>query len=271
MGKNTKILIIQLLIFLLFALVWEWVGRSSKEMFFLIGAPSAVAIELFKLIVSDNFFMHFFVTGAEAVSGFLIGTILGTVAGLSLWFSQTAALIARPFAIALGALPIFAFAPLMIVWFGIGFGMKVAIAVFSTVFVAFSQAYKGASSVASDYVDTLKGMNASRLQIFQKVIVPGSLDWVLSSMRTNVGLALLGAFIGEYISSERGLGYLILRASSLYNIPRAIAAALGITILALLLDLMARYAERNRYTLVQWISVPRSLWRRRTRVKGVNR
>jgi NitT/TauT family transport system permease protein len=150
----------------------------------------------------------------------------------------------------------------MIVWFGVGFGMKVAIAVFSTVFVAFNQAYKGANSVALEYVDTLKGMNASRSQIFQKVIIPGSLDWVLSSIRLNVGFGLLGAFIGEYISANEGLGYLILRASSLYNIPRAFAAAIGIIALALILDNIAQFIERRRYTIVQWISVPPQLWHR---------
>lgn len=259
---NLGILSFQVLIVIIFTLVWEWLGSSSKGIFFLVGTPTAVLKELWQLIVSGNFFGHFLITGAETVSGFLIGTLLGTILGLFLWFSDTTARIARPFVTGLGALPIFAFAPLMIVWFGVGFRMKVAIAVFSTVFVAFSQAYKGANSVSGEYVDTLKGMNASRSQIFQKVIIPGSLDWVLSSMRINVGLALLGAFIGEYISSDAGLGHLILRASSLYNIPRALAAAAGITVLALILDSLARFIQAKRYVLVQWLSVPRKLWHR---------
>jgi NitT/TauT family transport system permease protein len=260
--QKWKILFIQTLIILLFALIWEGLGRSSKNIFFLIGTPLAVAGEFWQLLIAGNFIGNFFITGAEAVVGLLIGTLIGTVLGLSLWFSESAAFIAKPFVTALGALPVFALAPLMIVWFGVGFGMKVAIAVFSTVFVAFNQAYKGANSVALEYIDTLKGMNASRSQIFQKVIIPGSLDWVLSSIRLNVGFGLLGAFIGEYISSNEGLGYLILRASNLYNIPRAFAAAIGIIALALILDNIAQFIERRRYTIVQWISVPPQLWHR---------
>ncbi len=133
-------------------------------------------------------------------------------------------------------------------------------ATFSTIFVAFNQANRGAMSVTEGFIDKLKGMDATKNQIFMKVIVPGSIDWVLSSMRLNVGFSLLGAFIGEFIAAEKGLGYIILRAGGLYNIPRAFAAAIGITILALILDWSARYIENHRYKLVQYLSVPRSLW-----------
>ena len=97
-------------------------------------------------------------------------------------------------------------------------------------------------------------------QIFFKVVIPGSLDWMFSSMRLNVGFGLLGAFIGEFIASDKGLGYLILRASALYNVPRALAAAVGIAVLALLLDWGARWIEKHRHVVVQLISVPRLLW-----------
>ena len=240
--------------------LWEGVGRSSKETFFLIGTPLAVWTELIKLLLSEQLVFHFWATSTEAVLGLLIGTVIGSLAGLGLWYSEDVATITRPFIIGLGTLPVFAFAPLMIVWFGVGFKMKVAMVAFCTVFVAFTQAYKGATSVGTDLLDSLRSMNASKYQIFCKVVIPGSLDWVLSSMRLNVGFGLLGALIGEFIASDRGLGYLILRASGLYNIPRALAAAVGITALAILLDAVARYIEKHSHHLVQWLSVPRVLW-----------
>lgn len=259
--KIRTILGIQLLVSLVFLLLWEILGRSSPRAFFLIGSPSAVFSEFRQLLFEENLIYHFWITGSEAVVGLIIGTFVGAAVGLSLWYSQTAANVARPFVISFGTLPIFAFAPLMIVWFGIDFSMKVALAALSTVFVAFNQAHRGASLVSQEYVDVLRGMNATRHQIFSKVIIPGSLDWVLSSMRLNVGFGLLGAFIGEFVASNKGLGYLILRASGLYNIPRALAAAIGIIILALILDYMARLIENYRHVLVQLLSVPRLIWR----------
>jgi NitT/TauT family transport system permease protein len=258
---NVKILFFQLLFCLLLLLGWEVAGRTSRMVFFLVGTPGAMFREMRQLLLVDHLLRHFWITGSEATVGLLIGTFVGASIGLCLWYSETLAKTARPFIIALATLPIFAFAPLMIVWFGIGWGMKVALAAFSTVFVAFDQAYRGANLTSKDSVDVLKGMKASQHQIFSKVVVPGALDWVLSSMRLNVGFGLLGAFIGEFIAADQGLGYLILRASGLYNIPRAFAAAMGITILAFILNAIAWYIETHRRFLVQILSVPRLVWK----------
>ena len=104
-------------------------------------------------------------------------------------------------------------------------------------------------------------MRSTRRTIFHKVIVPGSLTWVLSSMRLNVGLGLLGAFLGEFIASQAGLGHVILRAAALYDVPRALAAALGIAILALLFDYGAQFVEGRQLRIMELLSVPRLVWR----------
>lgn len=253
--------LIQLVIAALTAVIWESIGRSSNRMFFLVGAPTAIAHEFVSLIVQSDLHRHFVVTGFEAIAGIIVGTAVGTTAGLALWFSRKTADVVRPFVIAAGTMPVFTLAPLMIVWFGIGVAMKIAMATLATIFVAFNQAQRGATSVATEYLDTMQGMDAKPMQVFTKVIVPGSVAWVFSSMRLNVGFGLLGAFIGEFVASDRGLGFIILRASSLYNIPRALAASCGIIILALLLDRAADMIERRRNELVQVISVPRILRR----------
>lgn len=240
--------------------IWELIGRISPQMLFVLGSPSTVCAEFWALLVDDHLAWHFWVTGSEAFIGLAIGTLGGSALGLALWFSEGVSRISRPFVVGLGTLPVFAFAPLMIVWFGVGFGMKVALSAFATVFVSFSQAHKGAQLVSRIFIDDLRGMGATPQQIFGKVVVPGSLDWVLSSMRLNVGFGLLGAFIGEFIAAQEGLGYLILRAGGLYNIPRAIAAAIGITMLALLMEAFARFVEEQRRTLIQVLSVPSCVW-----------
>lgn len=260
--EHARVFLYQVVIAFIALAAWECIGRMSPFWRFLIGTPTAIVAELFDLCVNQGLWVHFVITGSEAVLGLILGTAIGSVSGLLLWYSNTTAQVARPFILAVGSLPIFAFAPLMIVWFGVGFGMKVALATFSTVFVAFNQAYRGATLVTGDYLDTLRGMNASRGQIFRKAIIPGSIDWVLASIRLNIGFGLLGAFIGEFIAADRGLGYLILRAGGLYNVPRALAAGVGIIVLAIGLDMLGRLIERERYVLVQVLSVPRVLWSR---------
>lgn len=241
--------------------VWEYVGRTDKNFFFILASPSSVIRELILLILNGNFFYHMFITGAEASTGLVAGTIIGTVAGLSLWYSKTVAHVVRPFILGLGTFSVFAFAPLMIIWFGIGFMMKFALAFFASLFVAFGRSYEGSLSVSEEYIDSLKAMKADKSAIFTKVVIPGSLDYVFSNMGVNVGLALLGAFIGEFIAAEEGLGYVILRAGNVYDVPKALAATMGIIALAILFEWVSRWVQENRFIIIQYLSVPRAFWR----------
>jgi len=249
-----------MLVLAILILLWEDAALLFHRVEFAIARPTAVLVELIDLLRGWQIVPHIIATGGEAFLGLLLGTLLGTLFGLLTWFSRTTATLLRPFILALGAMPILAVAPLMIIWFGIGFPMKVALACLSTVFVAFAQSSKGAEKVSDDYLQVLRGMNATRPQMFFMAVIPGSLDWVFSAMKLNAGLALLGAFIGEFISANVGLGYLVLKASSLYNVPRAIAASLFIVALALFFDLMAGRVEKNRNNIIKVLCIPSCAW-----------
>jgi NitT/TauT family transport system permease protein len=257
--KNRKVLFLRITFLIIILCVWQALGVISKNFFFALSTPCDIIFEFFDLIWNHKFYKDFLITGAEAVSGLIIGTFLGSFFGLILWYSRRATEVVRPFIVAFGTLPLFAFAPLFILWFGIGFMMKVSVAAFSTIFISFSQANRGAFEVSTDYLDALMGLNATKKKIFRKVVVPASINWVFNSMRLNVGFGLLGAFIGEYISSDVGLGRVMLKAAGVYNVSRAFAAAIGVTILALLLDYVARKIEKHNKEIVQWISVPKLL------------
>jgi NitT/TauT family transport system permease protein len=239
---------------------WEAAARTWPTVQFSLSRPTMVCKSVVDLCRDGMIVPHFTATGGAALVGMVTGTLVGAVLGLLTWFSRSVALVLRPFVIALGALPILAVAPMMIIWFGIGIKLKIALATLSTVFLAFAQSARGAESVSSSYIDVLYGMNSSSRQVFFKVIVPGSLDWVFSSMRLNAGLALLGAFIGEFIASDRGVGHLVLRASSLYDLSRALAASLFILVLAVVFDGVGRMIEARRNEIIKIICIPMQLW-----------
>jgi NitT/TauT family transport system permease protein len=247
-------------VFAAFLLAWETAGYVSPGVEFSLARPTLVAASVIDLCRGGVILRHIAVTGGAALIGMVAGTLVGAALGLLTWFSRSTALVLRPFVIALGALPILAVAPMMIIWFGIGLQMKIALASLSTVFVAFSHSSRGAEKVSNSYIEVLRGVNATGRQIFLKVVVPGSLDWVFSSMRLNAGLALLGTFIGEFIASDRGLGHLILRASSLYDIPRALAASLFIVLLALAFDGFGAFVEARRNSIIKVVCIPPRIW-----------
>jgi NitT/TauT family transport system permease protein len=180
----------------------------------------------------------------ETVIGFLLGNALGTLLGLSLWYSQFVARVVQPFVVAIGSIPIIALAPIMIIWFGTGLASKVAMATLSVVVVALVTSYKGAMSVDPDKVNLFRTLGASKFQIFRRLVIPSALSDIFAGLRLTVGFALIGAIIGEFMSSSEGLGHAIFKAGSLYNIPKVFAALVATIALALVLTWIVGKLER---------------------------
>lgn len=224
-------------------LAWHGISVEFPQTQFFFSSPEKVLVVLWDMATSLELFHHSAVTVFEALSGFILGTTCGAAIGLLLWYSPLVAKIARPYVIAVGAIPVFALAPVMIVWFGIGVFSKIMVAALSTIIVAIVQAYEGASSVEKRHLQLLTVMGATRHQVFCKVVVPSALIWVVNSMKLNVGFALLGAFIGEFISSEQGLGHLVLKAAGLYDMARVFSGCIAMMIIALVLTKLVGLAE----------------------------
>ncbi|MCA9803352.1 MAG: ABC transporter permease subunit, partial [Cyanobacteria bacterium HKST-UBA02] len=146
---------------------------------------------------------------------------------------------------ALGSIPIFSLAPMIITWFGIGLWSKIMLAFLSTVVVAIVQSYQGAVSVEPRYLRFMAVVGASRSQVFRFIVVPSSLIWVVNAMKLNIGLALLGAFIGEFISAEAGLGYMIVKASGLYDMATVLVGVFTLMVIALILSALVEALERR--------------------------
>ena len=247
MGKlsEAKINILKILPLLIFLLIWEFLISPIGKNTFLFSKPSLVFIVLIENIKKMQLVYDFLVTGYEALMGFIIGNIVGVVIGFSLWYSELIAKISKPYIIAIGAIPIFAIAPMTIMWFGTGIFAKIMMAALSTFTIALSQSYLGSQNVDVNQINLLKTFGASKFLIFRKLIIPSSLIWVFSSLKLNIAFALLGAFIGEFISSERGLGYRILKSSSLYDTSLLLAALLCLVLLAFFLNSVVGIFERK--------------------------
>ncbi len=253
--KNLLYKISPFLLFVFILAVWQVFATQFPRFNFLFGSPSEIWASLVQNTASGLLVGDFFITGFEALTGFVLGVIFGTITGFVLWYSPLVARIFRPYIVIFGAIPIFAFAPMVIVWFGIGLSMKIAMATLGAFLVALTQAYEGAKSVDIEEFRLLKIFGATRFQIFQKVIFPSSLSWVLASMKLNVGFALLGAFIGEFISSNQGLGHFMIRSGSLYDIPSVFAGGAYLVLLALLLNLIVVFVEKNNMKIIEFFSV----------------
>lgn len=244
-----QVLVCQLLLLALLIAAWQWATDGAKVNAFLFGSPSLIAAQLAAMFQDGSVWADVRATGLETLAGFLLGNLLGTLLGLSLWFSRFASRVVQPFVIALGSVPIVALAPLAIIWFGTGFSSKLAMATLSVVVVALVVAYKGALGVDPDQVNLMRSLGATRPQIFRLLVLPASLTDIFAGLKLTVGFALVGAILGEFMSSSEGLGHAIFKAGSLYAISKVFAALVVTVALALVLSAVVSRIER---ALLPW-------------------
>ena len=210
--------VLQILAVVGFFLLWEAAVRWGWLSGFLVGQPSGVLRNLINSIADGSLFADTGYTIFEAILGFAFGTVIGSVIGLALWYSVFVARLVEPFIAAINSVPKIALAPIIILWFGTGLLSKVALAISLTSIVALITAYQAAKDADKDLQALLFSMGASKQQIFKRVIAPSTLPAIIATFRINIGFALVGAVVGEFISSQHGLGHVIYVASSLYDL-----------------------------------------------------
>jgi NitT/TauT family transport system permease protein len=224
--------------------LWEYATSQNSQAAFLFGSPSTIAGFLSTMASDGSLWRDSYITGLETLLGFMIGNLIGTFVGLSLWYSRFVSRVVQPFVIGLGSIPIIALAPIVIIWFGTGLMSKVAMSTLSVVIVALVTSYKGAVSVDPDQINLMRTLGATKFQIFRRLVVPASLTDIFAGLKLTVGFALIGAIVGEFMSSSEGLGHAIFKAGSLYIIPKVFAALVATIALALLLTFIVGKIER---------------------------
>jgi NitT/TauT family transport system permease protein len=201
-----------------FLLLWQFGVEAGWISDFLFGSPAGILTVLIRMTASGQLFSDTGYTLYEAILGFIIGTVLGSIAGLALWYSFFVARLVEPFIVAINSVPKIALAPIIILWFGTGLVSKVALSVSLTAIVALIAAYQAAKDADTDLQALLVSMGANKHQIFFKAVIPSTIPPIIATFRINIGFGLVGAVVGEFISSQHGLGHLIYNASSFYDL-----------------------------------------------------
>jgi NitT/TauT family transport system permease protein len=258
----------QLLLLIAFFGAWHFLSRNPDTAFFF-GEPLKVLARLwqwftvgsgtlevgvgdttwFTLHFPAEIYAHLLVTLTETVLAFAIGTSLGLGAGLWLALSPLTSAILDPYVKAANAMPRVILAPIFAMWFGLGIWSKVALAVTLVFFIVFFNVYQGVKEVSPVVLANTRMLGANARQLLRSVYLPSATSWVFSSLHTSVGLAFVGAIVGEYLGSARGVGYLILQAEGSFDINTVFAGILVLTAFALILDMLVGRIEKR---LMKW-------------------
>jgi len=215
----------------------------AKKSAFFFGRPLEVLKVIWVWFTSGKIYPHLGITLLETLLAFAVGSVLGLVVGLWLALSPTASALADPYIKAANAMPRVILAPIFAVWFGLGITSKVALGVTLVFFIVFFNVYQGVKEVSPAVLANARMLGASRKQLLRHIYLPSATAWVFSSLHTSVGMAFVGAVVGEYLGSAKGVGYLILQAEGVFDINTVFAGILVLTAFALILDVIVTKVE----------------------------
>jgi NitT/TauT family transport system permease protein len=227
---------------------WAFVsGRWMDRQF--VSDPRGVLEAFEGLVASGRLWPNLLQTLSEVLAGYAAGATLGILLAVLLAVDDRAHRILRPFLIAFYSIPKIALAPLIIMWFGLGTAPKVILAAAFVFFVVFMNMAAGVFSVNADLVRLVHVMGAGRRDLLWKVTLPSSVPYLMTGLRLAIPEALIGAVIGEFISANRGLGYLVNSAASQFNTAATLAAIVALLLIVVIMDVGVSVGERR---LLRW-------------------
>ena len=200
-----------------FFVLWELFVRLGQIDAFIFSSPCRMGQTAWSMAKSGELWRHLGVSIAETVAGFLLGTALGTLLAVALWWSEFARSVWEPILIVLNALPKTALGPIFIVWMGAGMGSIIAMTLAISLIVTVLSVLEGFLSTDAEQLQLMATLGASRFQTLTKLVIPANLSTLMSALKVNVGLSWVGAIMGEFLVSRAGLGYLIVYGSQVFR------------------------------------------------------
>lgn len=242
---KSRVSVYRLLIFLCFTGLWEIAADLGWIDFFFFSSPSRIVSCLVDLTLHRSLLLHTGITLFETLISFLLVILAGMTCATILWYSKTASEVLEPYLVVLNSLPKSALAPLFIVWLGTGTTTIIVAGISVALFGAIISLYTSFKQVDPEMITLIYTLGGNKRDAFVKAVLPGSIPTVLSTMKVNIGLALVGVIIGEFLAARRGLGYLIIYGSQVFQMHMVITSILILCIIAMGLYLLIQFAEQR--------------------------
>lgn len=239
---------LQIALLVAFLLLWTWAsGRVVQQLF--VSTPLRVAAALWRLTINGEIWYHVRFTLMEALMGYALGASAALAAAVGVSLVPHAQQILHPFLVAVYGVPKIAIAPLIIMWFGLGILPKVMLAALFVFFVVFLNTVTGIQGVSRELVGVAAVMGARPWRRMLAIVLPSAVPYILVALRVTIPAAMIGAVVGEFISSNRGLGYLINAASSRYDTSAVFAGIFSLLLVVVAMNGAVGWLERR---LLRW-------------------
>lgn len=228
----------QLIIIVFFLIIWEFLSYKEFINTFLYSSPSKIAYTIYNLFISNSLLEHIGITVYETFLSFIIASILGFLFASIFWWNNTIYKIFEPYLTILNSLPKVALGPLIIIWVGASTNSIIIMALMISTFISIINIYNSFNNTDNNYITLMKSMNASKLQIYFKVIIPSNISNIINAFKINISMSLIGVIMGELLVSKKGLGYLIMYGSQIFNINLVLTSTFVLGIISYLMYLL---------------------------------
>ena len=245
-AKRNKIAVLatQIGVLVVALIIWEVAANLGWIDSFITSSPSRIAKTLAELTVSGTIVHHAFVSTLETLCGFAIGTVLGYVIAVVLWWNSFFKKVFEPYLVVLNSLPKIALGPLIIIWAGTGKASIITMAVLISVVITTISILNGFTATDQDKIMLLNSMKATRWQIFTKLVAPANVPTLMATLKINVGMAWIGSIMGEYLVSKEGLGYLLVYGSQVFRLDLVMTCTIVLCALAGVMYAAVALAEK---------------------------
>jgi NitT/TauT family transport system permease protein len=231
---------LQLSVFIVLMGAWQFLSSQKIIDPFFFSSPFDIVKHIWTWMINGTtagpLYLQFLVTFEETILSFVLGGIAGIIFGYALGVNELLSVILGPYIKMINAIPRVVLVPIFILWFGLGMSSKVASGLVLTFFIVFFNAFQGVREVDRNLVNNARLLGANKRQLARHVIIPSALTWILSSLHSSFGFALIGAVVGEFIGATKGLGYLIAQAQGAFDTTGVFAGMVILSITALFAD-----------------------------------
>lgn len=244
--KIRRILILFCQIFLLLSIIitWELLARKGIINTFISSSPSKIVKTVISLYSDNNLFNNIFTTLYETIISFLLGTIIGIIIAIVLWWNDFIYKVIDPYLTIINSLPKVAIGPIIIIYFGANIKSIIIMALLISVIVTIITVYNGFITADINKINLLKSFKANKYQIFKMVVFPSSYSTIISSLKINISMTLIGVIMGEFLVSKKGIGYLITYGSQVFNLNLVMSGIIILMIVSYLLYLIVSFIEK---------------------------
>lgn len=244
--KNKRIIIFsQITIFIIFILIWQILASKEIINTFIFSSPKKVINTIINLYNKQHLLSHIWVTIYEVIISFSIATIIGIIIATILWFNKTIYKIVEPYLTILNSLPKVALGPIIIIWFGAGIKSIIVMSLLISLILTIINVYEGFNSIDKNKINLMKSLGSNKIQLYTKLIFPGSMSTIINTLKINISMSLIGVIMGEFLVSKKGIGYLILYGSQVFNLSLVISGIFILMIVAFIMYYLVSLIKRR--------------------------